>query len=134
MGKYKEAPTGEDCTNVVKENTGLVREKYLNGFKLPLSLWEENLKVLGTQVEQWHKFQEDYINAVIEFYEKFPSWNGDSKATNSHFEYFTAFQKNYVSLVIGASDRFMKQTLNIIQKNVEHASSLFDSYPNLLRA
>ncbi len=133
MGEKKEAPNVVDFTNEVKETTGLVRKSYLNDLKFPLSLWEENLKVLGTQVEQWHKFQEDYINAVIEFYERFPSWNVNSKGTNGHFEHLVASQKNYISLVTGASNRFTKETLNLILKNVEKASSLFDSYLNLFR-
>jgi hypothetical protein len=119
---------------VVKETTGFLRQNSLNGIKLPLSLWEDNLKVLGTQFEQWHKFQEDYINAVIEFYERFPSWSVNSKATNGNFEHLVAFQKNYVSSVIDASNRLTKGTLNIVQKNVEQASSLFDSYLSLFRA
>lgn len=133
MGERKEAPKVEDFTNVVKGITGFVRDNYLNSWKLPLSLWEENLKVLGTQVEQWQNFQQDYINAVIEFYERFPGGNGNPRATKENFEHFTAFQKNYVSLVMGASDRFTKETLNLIQKNVAKASSLFDSYLNLFR-
>jgi GTP-sensing pleiotropic transcriptional regulator CodY len=134
MSEKKQAPKVEDYTNVVKETTGLVRKNYLNSIKLPLSLWEENLKVVSTQFEQWHKFQEDYINAVIEFYERFPSWNVNSKVTNGHFEHLVAFQKNYVSLVIDASNRLTKGTLNIVQKNVEQTSSLLDSYLSLFRA
>ena len=133
MSDKKEARKVEDYTNVVKETTGFVRESYLNSFKLPLSLWEENIKVLGTEVERWRNFQQDYINAVIEFYERLPGWNENPTATIGHFEHLVAFQKNYVSLVIGASDRFMKETINIVQKNVEKASSHFDTYFNLFR-
>ena len=44
---------------VVDETTGFVRENYIKSFKLPISLWEDNLKFLNTQIEQWLSFQQD---------------------------------------------------------------------------
>jgi hypothetical protein len=132
MSEKKKAPV-EDFTDGVKETTGFVRENYINSFKLPLSLWEENLKFLNTQVEQWLNFQQDYISAVIEFYDKFPGWNGNSKNTDSYFKYPLGLQKNYIDSVRSTLDRFTKENLNLIQKNIEKASSIFDSYLNLFR-
>ncbi|MGE5443641.1 MAG: hypothetical protein ACM3SR_03455, partial [Ignavibacteriales bacterium] len=80
---------------VVYETTGFVRENYIKSFKLPISLWENNLKFLNTQIEQWLSFQEDYNNAVTEFYDKYPNWNGNSKNTGSFFKYPLALQKSY---------------------------------------
>jgi hypothetical protein len=44
----------EDFTDdedfVVEETTGFVRENYIKSFKLPISLWEDNLKFLNTQM------------------------------------------------------------------------------------
>jgi uncharacterized Fe-S radical SAM superfamily protein PflX len=61
----------KDITEVVvDETTGFVRENYIKSFKLPISLWEDNLKFLNTQIEQRLSFQQDYINSVTEFYER----------------------------------------------------------------
>jgi hypothetical protein len=118
---------------VVDETTGFVRENYIKSFKLPISLWEDNLKLLNTQIEQWLNFQQGYINAVTEFYDKFPGWNGNSKNTDSYFKYPLGLQKNYIDSVRSTLDRFTKENLNLIQKNIEKASSLFDSYFSLFR-
>jgi uncharacterized protein YnzC (UPF0291/DUF896 family) len=134
MNNKKKAPKVEDSTDTeVEETTGFVRENYIKSFKLPISLWEENLKFLNTQIEQWLSFQQDYINSVTEFYGKFPDWNGNSKNTDSYFKYPLALQKNYIDSVRATLDSFTKQNLELIQKNIEKGSSLFDSYFNLFR-
>jgi hypothetical protein len=86
MAATKETPKKivEDLTEPVREITGLVKENYLNGVEFASSLWEENLKILNTQVDQWLNLQQDYIKAGGEYYEKFPKelvpfWNGNSK-------------------------------------------------------
>ena len=135
MSSKKEAPkVVADFTDVVEETTGFVRENYIKSFKLPISLWEENLRFLNTQVEQWLNFQRDYIDAVMEFYDKFPGWNGNPKGTDNYFKYPLALQKSYIDSVRSTLDDFTKQNLNLIQKNIEKASSLFESYLNLFRA
>jgi hypothetical protein len=103
---------------------------YLNSFKIPFSIWEGHLMVLNDQVKQWRNFQQDYIRAVIEFYDRFPSWNKDSKDIKSNFESFVAFQREYVDLVTSLSERFTKETLEAIQKNIDTASSLLKKYLN----
>jgi|SRR6266852_4204217 len=118
---------------VVDETTGFVRENYIKSFKLPISLWEDNLKFLNTQIEQWLSFQQDYINSVTEFYGKVPRWNGNSKNPDNYFKYPLALQKSYIDSVRATLDSFTKQNLELIQKNIEKASSLFDSYLNLFR-
>ncbi len=116
---------------VVDETAEFIRENYIKSFKLPISLWEENLRFLNTQIEQWLSFQRDYIDAVIEFYEKFPGWNGNVKDTDSYFKYPLALQKSYIDSVKSTLDDFTKKNLDLIQKNIEKASSLFDSYFNI---
>jgi hypothetical protein len=118
---------------VVDETTGFLRENYIKSFKLPISLWESNLKFLNTQIEQWLSFQQDYINSVIEFYDNFPGWNGNSKGTDSYFKYPLALQKSYIDSVRSNLDSFTKKNLDLIHKNIEKASSLFDSYFSLFR-
>ncbi len=43
----------EDFTDVVVDDTtGFVRGNDIRTFKLPISLWEDNLKFLNAQIEQ----------------------------------------------------------------------------------
>jgi hypothetical protein len=130
IGKVK------DYNEVVKGVTGLVRESYQNGFEFALALWEENLKVLNTQVDQWLNIHQDYTNSVKDIYEKFPKdvagfWDG--KGINNEFNRLLTFQKEYLGFFRNASEKFTKETLNLTKKNVEKALSLFDEYLNLVR-
>lgn len=117
----------------VDETVESVRENFINSFKLPIVLWEENLKFLNAQMEQWLTFQQDYIESVREFYDKFPGRNGKLDETDSYFKYPLALQKSYVDSVRSILDNFTEKNLGLIQKNIEKASSLFDSYFNLFR-
>ncbi len=128
MSKTKETPDF-----AVDESTDFVRENYIKSFKLPISLWEENLRFLNTQIEQWLSFQQDYLDAVIEFYDKFPGLNGNSKDIGNYFKYPLALQKSYIDSIRSTLDDFTKKNLDLIQTNIEKASSLFDSYFNLFR-
>ena len=117
----------------VDETAEFVRENYINSFKLPIVLWEENLKFLNAQMEQWLSFQQDYIDAIRQFYDTFPGRNGNLEETDSYFKYPLALQKSYIDSVRSTLDSFTKNNLDLIQKNLEKASSLFDSYFNLFR-
>ena len=132
MSKTNEAPKVVDDF-MVDETTEFIRENYIKSFKLPISLWEENLKCLNTQIEQWIGFQEDYMDVVVEIYDKFPGWNVSSKDTNTYIKYHLALQKSYIDAVRNTLNDLTKNYLNLIQKNIENASSLFDSYFNLFR-
>jgi hypothetical protein len=132
MSNKIEAPrVVEDFTDVVEQTTGFVRENYIRSFKLPISLWESNLRFLNTQIEQWINFQQDYNKAVMEFCHKFPGSNANSENTDSYFNYPLALQKSYLDSVRGTLDGFTKTNLDLIHKNIEKASSLFDSYFDL---
>ncbi len=118
----------------VDETIESVRENFINSFKLPIVLWEQNLKFLNAQMEQWLSFRQDYIESVRQFYDKFPGRIGNLEETDSYFKYPLALQKSYVDSVRNIIDNFTKNNLELIQKNIEKASSLFDSYFNLFRA
>ena len=132
MAEKKESKV-KDFTDTIDGFTGMVRENYLNGLKLAISIWEENQKVLNAQVDQWLNFQKEYVKASREAYEKLPKevkelWNGNAKAMNDEVDRMIAFQKEYVETVRGISDRVIKETISLTQKNVEKAFSLFDEY------
>ena len=123
----------KDLSEAIKGVTGLVRENYQNSFEFALSLWEENLKVLNAQVDQWLNLQQDYTNTVREIYEKFPKEVGplwDGKVVNSEVNRLLAFQKGYLGLVRNTSDKLTKETLSLTKKNIEKTFSLLDDYIN----
>jgi cyclopropane fatty-acyl-phospholipid synthase-like methyltransferase len=117
----------------VDETVESVRENFINSFKLPIVLWEEYLKFLNTQMEQWLSFQQDYIESVRQFYDKFPGRYGNLEETDSYFKYPQALQKSYVDSVRNIVDNFTKKNGDLFQENIKNASSLFDSYFNLFR-
>lgn len=114
----------------LKNNDG----DYSNGFEFALSLWKENLKVLNVQLNEWLNLGQNYTNAVREFYEDLPKattpWR-DSKVIKGQFDRFVAFQRNYIGMVRDFSDKFMKETINLSQRNAEKAFSFLDSYFSL---
>lgn len=98
------------------------RENYPNGFEFPLSLLEENLKVLNVQFNQCLRLWQSCINVVREFYKNLPKattpWK-DSTIINGQFNSFLAFQESYIGLVRDFSNKFMKETINLSDKRRE---------------
>jgi hypothetical protein len=136
MAEKKEALKVKDFTDTVKEITGLVRDSYLNGIELALSLWEENIKILNTQVDHWLDLEKDYINTLKDSYEKFPKeiatfWDESSKTINGEVDRLFALQKEYIESVRSVSEKSRKEALDLIQKNVDRTFALFDNYLNL---
>lgn len=124
----------EGYADTVRGLTELMRENYLSCFQLSLSLWEGNLKVVNSQVDQWLNLQQNYIDSVRELYEKLPtSFNGNSKSMNDQIDRFVTFQRDYVNLSRGVSDKFAKGSLSLAQRNIEKAFSVFDNYLSLFR-
>jgi len=76
----QEVPKVEDFTKLRKGTREFAREGYLDSFKMPFSLWEGYLRFLNAQIKLGQNFQQDYIRAAIEFLNRFPSWNGNSKS------------------------------------------------------
>jgi hypothetical protein len=138
MVEKKETQRSKDVTNPVKELTGLVKESYLNGFEFAVSLWEENVKSLNTQVDYLINAEKDYVKSLKEFYSNLPKevnpfGNGNSKALDDGVDRIVAFQKEYINAVRNMSDKLTRETRDLTQKNVQKAFSLFDDYLNSFR-
>ena len=138
MAAVKREEKVRDITDVVKEASGLVKENYLAGLELTISLWEENLKALSSQLDKWFVLQGDYINLMRDLSEKFPTevmkmWNGSLKPLNAQTDWFISLQKDYLGFVRSTSDKFTKDVLNLSQKNIERVFSAFSDYLSLLR-
>jgi hypothetical protein len=127
-----------DYTDIAREIAGLVKENYLMGFQLGLSLWEGNLKIMSSQIEQWVAVQEEYTTLIRELgkspTEAFNFWSGNSKFVNNHVEKIIAFQKDYSSTAINTSDRLMKETLGLMRNSISRAFLSFNDYMNLIRS
>jgi hypothetical protein len=126
-----------DITDVVKETNGLFKENYLAGLELTTSLWEENLKVLSSQLDRWFALQRDYTNLVRDLSEKPPTevtkvWGVGLKPLASQVEWFISLQKNYLASVKDISDKFTKDVISLNQKNMERVFSAFSDYLGLL--
>lgn len=140
MVEKKETQRFKDVTNPVKELTGLVKESYLNGFEVAVSLWEENIKALNNQVDYLVNAEKDYAKSLKEFYSNLPKevnpfgfGNGSSKALDDGVDRIVAFQKEYINAVRNMSDKVTRETRDLAHKNVEKAFSLFDDYLNSFR-
>jgi hypothetical protein len=114
----KEELKVRDYMDMFTELMGLVGENYLMGFRLGLSLWEGNLKIISSQVEQSLAMQDKYTTVMKELFGRFPFpteafsfWAGESKSTTNPVEKMMALQKDYFNLLINTSDRFMKEAL-----------------------
>jgi hypothetical protein len=125
-----------DITDVIKETNGLVKENYLAGFELTISLWEENLKVLSSQFDKWVASQKDCMNLMKDFQGKSSTeatngWGIGLKPLVAQTEWFVSLQKDYLESVRVMSDKFAKDVINLNQKNVEKAFSVFSGYLGL---
>jgi hypothetical protein len=127
-----------DSTNAIMTATGLVKDNFLVGFELTISLWEENLGVLNNQFNKWLSLQRDYINLMKDVSEKFPDdgmkmWSESfNPLISSPTDWFTSLQRNYLRSAQNASGKFTKDVLNLSQKNIERVSSAFSDYLSLL--
>ena len=138
MAEKKDTTKVKDFSEPTKEFSGLVKENFLNGFDFTLSLWEENVKALNTQVDYWLNVEKDFLKTVREFYSKFPkelnpSGNGNAKLLEAGSDRIVAFQKEYTDIVKTISDKLTKETRSLTQKNMEKAFSLLDDYLNTFR-
>lgn len=134
----KEELKVRDYTDIARELTGLVKENYLRGFQLGLSLWEGNLKIINNQIDQWATVQEGYTMLMRELTERFPIepvnfFGSNSKFANNQVERIIALQKDYFSVLMSTLDRFMKESFVLTRNDIDRAFSSFDDYISLIR-
>ncbi len=87
-----------DYTDIAKELTGVVKENSLTGFQICLSIWEGNLKLVTSHIEQWVEVQEGYANLMRDLFENCPDeafnvWGCNSKLVSTSIEKLISFQK-----------------------------------------
>jgi hypothetical protein len=112
-----------DYTDIARDLTEYVKENYLTDFEIGLFLWEENLKIISSQIEQWFTVQQQYTTLMREL-GKFPTetvnfWIGNPKFINSQIGKIFALQKDYSTALMNTSDRFMKEALVLMKNGIE---------------
>jgi hypothetical protein len=115
MAEAKEKPVREvkervreyrdEYADISTEFTRLIRESYLTGFQIGLSLWERNLKAIGRQIDQWVSAQESYARLM----EAVNFWGGNSKPISNQIEKIFALQRDYVNQMRSLSERGIQQ-------------------------
>jgi hypothetical protein len=134
---FKEELTVREVTDFTREAIGLVKESYLMGLELSVFLWNENLKLLNSQIDNWFVLQQDYANFMKDFSQNFlgeriKMWNGGLKnPLGVQTDWYVSIQNNYLELLKNLSNKFAKNAVTLSQKNIETGFSVFDNFLNL---
>ncbi|HEX3034852.1 MAG TPA: hypothetical protein VHT73_06910 [Thermodesulfobacteriota bacterium] len=124
----------EEVEYALGELTGLVKENYIAGIELSISIWNENVRLLRNQMDSWLILQQDYANLMKEFSQRFPGegmrlWNGGLKTPFvAQVDWYFSLQNSYFELFKNALDRFPKEAASMGKKNIESAFSVFDDF------
>lgn len=127
-----------DYVDVARELTGLIRENCITGLQLFFSIWEENLKVINRQAEEWVRIQEASAKLMVEPFVGFPTeavnfWGSNSKFINGHVGKMVAFQKDYSQAVTNTSDKFMKEAIGFMKNSIDNIIWSLNEYIGLNR-
>ncbi|HWP91011.1 MAG TPA: hypothetical protein VNN20_02275 [Thermodesulfobacteriota bacterium] len=119
-----------DFTDTARGLTGLVKDTCISGFQLCLSFLETNLGIMRAQSEYWVAAQEEQAKRTGEMLSRFQAdavdfWARDSK---NQIGNIISFQKNYYDGVFKASDKIMKESLQLMKKNVEQTFTAINQY------
>ncbi len=121
-----------DFTDRARGLTGLVKDTCIAGFQLCLSFWETNLGIMQAQSEYWIAAQEEQAKRSGEMFSRLQTdavdfWSGDSK---NQIGNIISFQKNYYDGIFKASDKIMKESLQVMKKNIEQTFTTINQYLN----
>ena len=127
----------EEVDYAFGELAGLMKENYMTGIGLSLSMYNENARLLQRQMESWFALQHDYADLMKEFLRKFPGegmglQEGSLKSPfAAQIDWYISLQSSYYEFLRNALDKFPKETVSMGQKNIESAFSVFDNFLNL---
>jgi hypothetical protein len=132
----------KDIAEPAKELSGLVKDNYLNGLDFTFSLFEQNVKAIGTQADHIFELEKEFVTNLSGFYKDFPKdlpfmkdlpYDGSFKVTEQLDRYIT-YRKEQLQTAKNMSEKFTKDARTIAQENIERAFSLFSEYFNLFSA
>jgi hypothetical protein len=132
----KEELKVRDYVDTSRELTGLVKDNYLSGLQICLSLWEENLNTMNKQIDQWMSVQERYSTITRELFGKFPTesaklWSDNFKTISGHIDKVLTLQKDYPSVIIKTSHKFTKDASELMKNALDKAFTIFNTTLNL---
>ena len=134
--KKKEELRVENIEYTVGELTGLIKENYIAGLELSLSIYNENVKLLEKQMESWLAVQHDCADVMKEFLGKFPGegaglWGGSIKnPIAAQIDWYISLQNGNLELFKNTFYKFPKEAANVGRRNIESAFSVFDDFLN----
>ncbi|HSE83885.1 MAG TPA: hypothetical protein VLB01_05005 [Thermodesulfobacteriota bacterium] len=127
----------EEIEYAFGELRGLMKENYITGIELSLSMYNENARLLQRQMESWFALQHDYADLMKEFLRKFPAegmglQEGSLKNPfAAQVDWYLSLQNSYYEFLRNTLDKFPKEAASMGQKNIESAFSVFDNFLSL---
>ena len=92
----------EDSADIAKELTRQISDSYLTSFKLGLSLWENNLKMMTEYFGQWLSVQQDVYSSLLQMVNV---RNADPFLNRDLIEKTFSVQRNYIDQIRNLSER-----------------------------
>jgi hypothetical protein len=92
----------EDSVDIAKELTKQVRDSYLTSFKLGLSLWENNIKMVNEYIGQWLSLQQELYTSFVDMINP---RSGDVYFGRDLIERAFSLQRDYIDEVRNLSER-----------------------------
>ena len=100
----REELTVEEIEHAYGELIDVAKENYIAGIELSLSIYSENVRLLGKQMESWFALQHDYADLMRVFLGKFPGegmglWGGTLKNPfAAQVDWYFSLQNGYFEL------------------------------------
>jgi hypothetical protein len=139
----KAASKVKELTEPVKEFSGLVKENYLNGLDFTFSLFEQNIKALGSQADHMFDLEKEFVTNLSGFYKDFPKdlpfvkdlpYDGSAKKVSEQLDRYLTYRKEQIQTAKSMTEKFTKDARALAQENIEKTFSLFGEYFNLFNA
>lgn len=104
----------EDSADIVKELTRQISDSYLTTFKLGLSLWENNLKMMTEYFGQWLSVQQDVYSSLLQMVNV---RSADSFLNKDLIEKAFSVQKDYINQIRNLSERGIQAIDREVREN-----------------
>lgn len=104
---------GEEYIDIVKDLTKQLSDTYLTSFKLGLSLWENNLKMMNGYVRQLVSMQKNMYRPLIDI----ANGGGDSPLNNNFIEKMFSIQRDYIEQIGNISEREVQKLERKLREN-----------------
>jgi hypothetical protein len=104
----------EDSADIAKELTRQISESYLTSFKLGLSLWENNLKMMTEYFGQWLSVQRDVYSSLLQIVNV---RNAEPFFNKDLIEKTFSVQRDYIDQIRNLSERGIQTIDREVREN-----------------